>query len=62
MKSKRDIWTCLVVTNNNAYGILIDNAVLTDVSLNEGDIMMLDVSIKAVDDGTDELLIVDLSD
>ena len=51
----------LVVTNNNAYGILIDNAVLTDVSLNEGDIMMLDVAMKAVDDGTDALISFDVT-
>jgi len=51
----------LVVTNNNAYGVLIDNAVLTDVSLNEGDIMMLDVAMKAVDDGTDALISFDVT-
>ena len=49
------------VVNNGNYGIEIDNGVLTDVTFNEGDMMMLDVSIKAVDDGSDELLIVDLS-
>jgi len=49
------------VVNNGNYGIEIDNGVLTDVTYNEGDMMMLDVSVKAVDDGTDELLIVDLS-
>tara|TARA_Y100001973_G_C5151832_1_gene308550 strand:+ start:238 stop:1239 length:1002 start_codon:yes stop_codon:yes gene_type:complete len=50
-----------VVVNNGAFGIEIDNGVLTNVAYSEGDIMMLDCSIKAVDDGTDELLIVDLS-
>tara|TARA_Y100001963_G_scaffold74003_1_gene102890 strand:+ start:431 stop:1429 length:999 start_codon:yes stop_codon:yes gene_type:complete len=50
-----------VVANNGNFGIEIDNGVLTNVAYSEGDIMMLDVSIKAVDDGTDELLIVDLS-
>jgi hypothetical protein len=49
------------VVNNGNYGIEIDNGVLTDVTYNEGDMMMLDVSVKAVDDGTDELLVVDLS-
>ena len=51
----------LVITNNNAYGVLIDNAVLTDVSLNEGDIMMLNVAMKSVDDGTDALITFDVS-
>ena len=51
-----------LIVNNGKFGIQTDNAVLTNVAYSEGDIMMLDVSIKAVDDGTDELLIVDLSD
>ena len=51
-----------IIVNNGAYGIDTANGVLTNVAYSEGDIMMLDVSIKAVDDGTDELLIVDLSD
>ena len=51
-----------IVTNNGKFGIDTANAVLTNVAYSEGDIMMLDVSIKAVDDGTDELLIIDLSD
>ena len=51
-----------IVVNNGKFGIDTANAVLTNVALSEGDIMMLDVSMKAVDDGTDELLIVDLSD
>ena len=51
-----------IVTNNGNFGIDTANGVLTNVAYSEGDIMMLDVSIKAVDDGTDELLIVDLSD
>ena len=51
-----------VVVNNGAFGIEIDNGVLINVAYSEGDIMMLDCSIKAVDDGSDELLIVDLSD
>ena len=53
---------CFNVVNNGNYGIQIDNGVLTEVAYNEGDMMMLDVSMKAVDDGTDALLIVDLSD
>ena len=51
-----------VVVNNGKFGIEIDNGVLTNVAYSEGDIMMLDISMKAVDDGSDELLIVDLSD
>ena len=51
-----------IITNNGKFGIDTANGVLTNVAYSEGDIMMLDASIKAVDDGTDELLIVDLSD
>ena len=51
-----------IMVNNGKFGIDTANAVLTNVALSEGDIMMLDVSMKAVDDGTDALLIVDLSD
>ena len=51
-----------IVTNNGSFGIQTDNGVLTNVAFSEGDIMMLDISIKAVDDGTDALLVVDLSE
>ena len=51
-----------IIVNNGAFGVDTANAVLTNVAYSEGDIMMLDVSIKAVDDGTDELLIIELSD
>lgn len=51
-----------IIANNGNFGVDTANGVLTNVAYSEGDIMMLDVSIKAVDDGTDELLIVDLSD
>ena len=51
-----------IITNNGKFGIDTANGVLTNVAYSEGDIMMLDASIKALDDGTDELLIVDLSD
>ena len=54
--------TTFIVVNNGNFGIDTANGVLTNVAYSEGDLMMLDVSIKAVDDGTDELLIVDLSD
>ena len=51
-----------IIANNGKFGVDTANGVLTNVAYSEGDIMMLDVSIKAVDDGTDALLIVDLSD
>ena len=51
-----------VIANNGNFGVDTANGVLTNVAYSEGDIMMLDVSIKAVDDGTDELLIIELSD
>ena len=51
-----------IIINNDAFGVDTANGVLTNVAYSEGDIMMLDVSIKAVDDGTDALLIVDLSE
>ena len=40
-----------VVVNNNAYGVSIPNGVLTNVAYAEGDVLMLDCSIKAVDAG-----------
>ena len=39
------------IVNNNAYGVNIENGVLTNVAYAEGDILMLDCSIKAVDAG-----------
>ena len=53
--------TTFIVVNNGKFGVDTANGVLTNVAYSEGDIMMLDVSIKAVDDGTDELLIIELS-
>tara|TARA_X000001388_G_scaffold28913_1_gene20427 strand:+ start:515 stop:1507 length:993 start_codon:yes stop_codon:yes gene_type:complete len=50
-----------VITNNNAFGVMIHNAVYTNVALSEGDMMMLDVALKAVDDGTDALVTVDVT-
>ena len=38
------------VTSSGNWGATIDNGVFTDVSLNEGDFMQLNVAIKAVDD------------
>ena len=51
-----------IIVNNGKFGVDTANGVLTNVAYSEGDVMMLDVSIKAVDDGTDELLIIELSD
>ena len=50
-----------IIVNDGKFGVDTANGVLTNVALSEGDIMMLDCSIEAVDDGTDELLIVDLN-
>ena len=50
-----------VILNNNAFGINIQNGVFTDVVYNEGDLMMLDCAIKAVDDGTDALVTFDVT-
>lgn len=50
-----------VMTNNNAFGIDMQNGVFTEVVYNEGDVMMLDCSIKSVDDGTDALISFDVS-
>ena len=50
-----------VMVNNNAFGVDVQNGVLTNVAYSEGDIMMLDCSIKAVDDGTDDLISVDIT-
>ena len=49
------------IVNNNAYGIEIESGLFTGVSLSEGDLMMLDCSIKAVDDGSSALITFDLS-
>lgn len=46
----------LVITNDANFGVDIQNGVFTDVALSEGDLMMLDCSIKSVDDGTDALV------
>jgi hypothetical protein len=49
------------IVNDNAFGMEIRNGVFTNVAYNEGDIMMLDCSIKSVDDGTDDLITFDLA-
>ena len=50
-----------VCTNNGNFGVTIDNAVYTNVAFSEGDIMMVDVSLKSVDDGTDALVTFDIT-
>ncbi len=50
-----------VITNDNAFGIDMQNGVFTNVAYNEGDIMMLDCSIKSVDDGADALITFDVT-
>ena len=50
-----------VIVNNNAFGIDMQNGVFTDVAYNEGDVMMLDCAMKAVDDGTDALISFDVT-
>tara|TARA_Y100001963_G_scaffold19104_1_gene24149 strand:- start:15289 stop:16314 length:1026 start_codon:yes stop_codon:yes gene_type:complete len=49
----------LKIVNSANFDIAINDYVLTNVSLSEGDIMMLDVSGKAVDDGSEALLALD---
>ena len=41
---------------NGAFGISMPTTVLTNVAFNEGDVMMLDVSVKAVGDGSSSLV------
>ena len=47
------------ITASSAGGVQVDNAIITNVALVESDVMMLDVSMKSVDDGTDALLTLD---
>ena len=49
------------VVNSANYGIELENGVLTNVTMSEGDIMMLDCSLKAVDDGTEPLITFDVA-
>ena len=49
------------IVNKNAYGVLVTSGLFTNVALSEGDIMMLDCSIKSVDDGSSDLITFDLS-
>ena len=42
--------------NDGAFGISMPKTVLTNVAFNEGDVMMLDISVKAVGDGSNALV------
>ena len=52
-----------VLTQDTAgdFSISMPDAALTDVSFNEGDIMMLDVAMKGVYDGSSAIITYDLS-
>ena len=52
---------CFLITNAAKYGVQSQSAALTNVAYSEGDVMMLDCSLKAVDDGTNALIIFDLA-
>ena len=47
------------ITASGAGGVDIEEAVWTNVALSEGDIMMLDISLKALDDGSEPLVAFD---
>lgn len=48
------------VVNNGAFGVAVPKGVLTNVAYSEGDIMMLDHSIKATSDGSTALVTIDV--
>ena len=48
-----------VCANSANFGINMENAVITNMAFSEGDIMMLDCSLKAVDDGSEALVTFD---
>ena len=49
----------LNIVNSANFDIAINDYILTNVAFNEGDLMMLDVSGKALDDGSEALLVLD---
>jgi hypothetical protein len=49
-----------VCTNDAKFGITMNDAVATNVAYSEGDIMMLDVSLKAVNTGSTHLVDIDV--
>ena len=58
-----DVADCLTLTQGTAadFSIAIPRGVMTSCAYNEGDIMMLDVELKAAVNGTDNLLTVDVA-
>lgn len=56
----QDDWLLLTQGTATNYSISILNGILTDVTFNEGDMMMLDIGLKAVTDG-DALLSIDVA-
>ena len=54
---------CLTLTQGTAtnYSISMPSGVLTNVAYNEGDVMMLDVEMKAVNIGSGSVLTVDVA-
>ena len=51
----------LNIVNSANFDIAINDYILTNVALSEGDIMMVDISGKSVDDGAEALLALDWS-
>lgn len=49
----------LNIVNSANFDIAINDYILTNVAFNEGDLMMLDISGKALDDGSEALLVLD---
>ena len=49
------------MVNSANLDITINDYVATNVSLSEGDLMMLDISLKAVDDGAEKVVEIDFT-
>ena len=49
----------LNIVNSANFDIAINDYILTNVAFSEGDLMMLDISGKALDDGSEALLVLD---
>ena len=49
------------MTNNDSFGIDMQNGVFTEVVYNEGDVMMLDCSIKALSLSSTALVTINVS-
>ena len=61
LASKISTGNCFLVVNAAKYGFQSQSALFTNVAYSEGDIMMLDLSMKAVDDGSNALGIFDIA-